>query len=463
MTETTHVNEVLPPAASRSPSVLAIHPIICLLRPDQAARFLKRCNTTGFLLAMLLGVMGSIAAITITMLQTFKLRPAVGWWRNADAAPRIVSFSQQWSNWFAGCPSELVLGFWLLMIVLMLVLVFVSAWLLMPCGAEGPNLKTAYRRSLVGVVTGLHFLISLCIVLGPVITSLQHYHVRHQREYNMPSEVLPLLVTMLGIVSLAFLIGIATRGVVRDDPPLDLPPRCEFCGYDLTHVPDSGICTECGSIAADSLTPHIRRTGTDWEHHPSPATFWSTAASVMFNPSKFYGRLQMRRSARAAWWYASLQYLLIGLTAGGMMMATYLITEGNSSSRTNERLFAEAATIGVVLALAFGGIGWLASRATAAITLTALAIRAPLPENGWFRRAMYYEPTYLWLPLIYGMGWLCCFIICEEALNYRFFSQQMLCGAPVMIWIEFIPLTIMAIYWFVRYQKMIAAIRYNNF
>lgn len=70
---------------------------------------------------------------------------------------------------------------------------------------------------------------------------------------------------------------------------------CEYCGYNLTGLPQEGRCPECGRPVADSL-PHWRGPCA-WEQARSSADlgrFIRTSAAVLFRPSRFYRTLATR-------------------------------------------------------------------------------------------------------------------------------------------------------------------------
>jgi hypothetical protein len=53
-------------------------------------------------------------------------------------------------------------------------------------------------------------------------------------------------------------------GAKRNVPPVDRPPLCEWCGYNLYTISMDSRCPECGRPVIDSLGPNVRP-GTAWE------------------------------------------------------------------------------------------------------------------------------------------------------------------------------------------------------
>lgn len=95
---------------------------------------------------------------------------------------------------------------------------------------------------------------------------------------------------------------------------------CEGCGYILQGLPDGARCPECGRPASDSTDPLLRRLPA-WEQHPSPATFLTTSAKVLFMPTDFYRHLITRRPSRLsqvfAWIWLALCSGLFAVAGAG--------------------------------------------------------------------------------------------------------------------------------------------------
>jgi hypothetical protein len=71
-------------------------------------------------------------------------------------------------------------------------------------------------------------------------------------------------------------------------------PMCEWCGYNLTHVPSDGRCSECGRPVEDSLGADVRA-GPAWPRRHNLghlAAWWACASEVAWDPGRFGRRLQ---------------------------------------------------------------------------------------------------------------------------------------------------------------------------
>ncbi|MFN0012876.1 MAG: hypothetical protein ACKVS8_14680 [Phycisphaerales bacterium] len=116
-----------------------------------------------------------------------------------------------------------------------------------------------------------------------------------------------------------------------------LPLLCEFCGYCIEGVPETGNCPECGRAIYDSLPE--RRTGSPWQRRANNRGARNTWRWAVRRPERLFGRIRIdrdtswslrHRSARhAASWFC-LPLLGQGMAAlalgeVGWMMAGLLL------------------------------------------------------------------------------------------------------------------------------------------
>ncbi len=111
------------------------------------------------------------------------------------------------------------------------------------------------------------------------------------------------LIGLTGFVGALWFVGGLLRGVGtrRTTPPMDRPPMCESCGYNLTTLPLGARCPECGDTVLSSLGPETRP-GAPWETRSSIGRFaaWRrTLAETLRRPSDFGRTLQISTAARA--------------------------------------------------------------------------------------------------------------------------------------------------------------------
>jgi hypothetical protein len=123
-------------------------------------------------------------------------------------------------------------------------------------------------------------------------------HQLYRAGWPWPSTIEPGIVLFLGVsISLwilAWWLRRALDGVAESTAPLALPPRCEECGYDLTHRPADGRCPECGTPTENSLDALHSRPGSAWTQRRAAASWRVTSHEVLLRPRAFYRRLQLR-------------------------------------------------------------------------------------------------------------------------------------------------------------------------
>ncbi len=159
-------------------------------------------------------------------------------------------------------------------------------------------------------------------------------------------------------------------GTPRGVTPVERPPTCEFCGYNLTATPLEGRCPECGEPAARSLGPDVRR-GTHWEHRREPGAgraYRRTAAQAVFAPDSL-GRAIRVATASSAWQsFFPLHLPAVLLLAWAAFVACFIIDTGKSPLTAEEGMIMWAigpgfGTLGIAAVaglqlLAANAVGW---------------------------------------------------------------------------------------------------------
>ena len=250
---------------------------------------------------------------------------------------------------------------------------------------------------------------------------------------------------------------------------LDLPPRCEGCGYDLTHQPADGRCTECGLEVAESLTPDQRRPGSPWRLAPSRRAWIKTTWFVLFSPQRFYGSLQLRtpdstERGFAAWHYTALvcsAWLWAHILFFAITLKDRLIYGGPSLFDYEAEMFFGF----LAAALSFMLGCWLGHRCIAAVVVSWWMARRSLPDSRWAAKIVAYESAFLW---VFCACWgltLVGLMLFGEALSEIIGSRGILgwgadteAGAMV-----FLMTLALGVTWLWRYRLARRAIQWNNF
>jgi len=104
--------------------------------------------------------------------------------------------------------------------------------------------------------------------------------------------------------------------------PVDRPPLCDRCGYNLTAAEIDGRCPECGVPVVVSLGSHVRP-GAPWVHRGrigAVRAFADTAWSAMRHPTEFGRILQAGHARRDDLRFAGCLYPVIFLVGALMIV-----------------------------------------------------------------------------------------------------------------------------------------------
>jgi len=174
-------------------------------------------------------------------------------------------------------------------------------------------------------------------------------------------------------LALAWSIWTWLRGAAADRKlaPRDHPPLCEWCGYNLTHAPADGRCSECGRLVDESLGPGVRP-GTPWEHWAVVGRWraWRQCAwDAMLRPAVFGRRLRLRTRVTAHGSYLATCIPLLLVCALVGWLGFYAAVEHDNPSASRDRdvtvvfamaaVFTTAFLVGVLCLTAWAtGVGF---------------------------------------------------------------------------------------------------------
>lgn len=110
-------------------------------------------------------------------------------------------------------------------------------------------------------------------------------------------RVWPLQGVACGAAALLWLLWGLLRavGAVRDVSPIERPPTCEACGYNLKTIPPESRCPECGVSVATSLGPDAR-TGTAWQRRGESGwlvAWWQCTVTAVNRPIELGRQLRV--------------------------------------------------------------------------------------------------------------------------------------------------------------------------
>ena len=379
------------------------------------------------------------------------------------------TFAEVWRDWHRDTligPAELIF-----MLVLLLTGAGVAflAWLNLPRVHRTGSVLRSYDRSLRAVAACTGLVVILTAGFGWAIVAANHWSafertaLRTTPNLFFDLEGLVIIVSPAAACFLLWWIGRAVQSMQGATPEPEIPPRCEGCGYDLTHQPPNARCPECGLGVASSLTPRRRREGCAWERWTGSGSWFETQVRVLFRPARFYTALELRTPPRAARRFAVWNYVLLGL--GG---AAWVCVTGWLLHLTFKWLFGP--NIEEVLAYAGAMLFWtplccwLGHRTIAALVITWWLLREHLPDYAWAAKVMAYESAFLWA--------FCCFwgvLVSSFILGDDWMTQGIGPGflrafdVPAEIAVLLLGTAGLGVVWLWRYRIAGRAIRWSNF
>lgn len=169
------------------------------------------------------------------------------------------------------------------------------AWIYFPVLHRGGSLTAGVLAALHPVARTTHWLILLALVPVGFVESRDYLH-----DFAEDMGVMMLLLLMTS--SAWTYIALLSRAVHRAAPAIDelrCTPRCDRCGYDLSHA--GRLCPECNLPVEDSLLPDRRRTGQRWDRTAESWLTWAmTSLTLLLRPGRFFPRLEVRTPPAAA-------------------------------------------------------------------------------------------------------------------------------------------------------------------
>lgn len=301
---------------------------------------------------------------------------------------RRRTVGQVWADWHANGPLGAAEAIALAAAVGFAALLALATAFYLPWVHRAGSIATSLRRTFAGVVACGGFAIVLVVILGSVIVLTVHATI----GYGFLAELyLRWLVPLVAVATVLLIgrVGRAMRAAGRSEPGPTLPPRCEGCGYDLTHQPADGRCPECARPCDDSLSPS-RRSGSDWEATGAGFGAWlATAKRVVFSPDSFYRRLRLRTPFDAALRFATWTYATLGVGAAIWITCMTALVEG--LPLRDAQFFASVALTIVPL------VCWFGHRLGGAAVCATWIVWRSLPDTEWAARIIAYESVFLWV------------------------------------------------------------------
>lgn len=254
--------------------------------------------------------------------------------------------------------------------------------------------------------------------------------------------------------------GIAVRAAPSVEPELP-PPRCESCGYDLTHAPAEGRCPECGADIAPAVNPASKRRASPWEADPGPKSFLGGSWRILTRPSGFYGQLALRTSLQSAIRFHRLHIALFGVGAAAWIMCVGAArTIRSGLAHVGTEFFTQAPLALLVL---IPLVAWLAHRGLSALVFVHWITRRELPDYRWAAKAFRFEIVFLWVLAAHTALFLGSYIVWDDWISTLLPALRrgwgrgepevaVLVGGNVAL----------AIVWLIRHALILRQLRWSN-
>lgn len=437
----------------------ALAPLLDIHRPSVAGPRVARLSPTWFAFSLALGVLSVCAAIGGVVL-SIELLPQNGRASNAGSTPDSVtppvervektqSLAELWADWHR----DGAIGWfeWTLLGVACGAVgaVAVTAFLFLSVVHERGSLWASYRRAVQAASAGLGLSAAWICVVGAAAWWIQW------ARGSDADDLAPLL--LVGIqVCIVILLAWQRRAAAasRIDASSDaLPLWCESCGYDLTHVPESGTCAECGAGVAASLENGRRRRPCAWQARGGLIDWALTSLDVVGRSGRFYRRLTVRSGDRRAERFAVWHFVAIGV--GAAIWLVWLVPE----------VLWQVLPVLAVLSGAAVLAGWLVWRGVAAVVTTWWLWHDATMSGTAARVVVGYESAFLWV--FCAMNGAFSTLIVTHDASFR----QSLVGQALRSVLGIPPgpagiLLINAMLiggWFLRYRRIRQSIRWANF
>jgi len=350
-------------------------------------------------------------------------------------------------------------------------LVVSLAWLYWPNVHRSGPADRSLKASLAAVVASVSGLLpALAMVCGGAVVAAVHAAGWAGGAWNAGDAV-----ALFGFVAVPLVVAALLRraartcaALARNEPEPNLPPRCEGCGYSLTHRPADERCPECGLSVVASLGPHPQRCGTHLQRRACSARLedWlAEAVRVLRAPREHYALLRLRSAADPSKRLQAANYALIGTAAGLWLLIVPTL------DRDQPGVIAIAAVV-------FPGwvtLGcWVVHRTIAAVAFSYWIGRRTIPDGRWALRVIRYESCFLWVFCTFWGVLVTSYITYGQWISglvepprsgpaFVATAPVYVLGIELKLFVVLAGTVALAVVWLWRYHRIGQAIRWSNF
>ncbi len=439
-------------------------PVTFLLRPRASLRSVLTGPATALVVSFVLSEAVFVLVLIGVVIWIYSL--------SRDAGRRgHFTLSASYSYFFGSPSHEPVLFFMVVVPGLLFAAVMIGSILM----AADLHRAGPYRRAVVRTLrlaSCLPWLLTV-FVLGAacVTTPLQFWGLAAGSfisSFDLPPEAIGLMLSIAA--SIIIMLFLSSRAVKIAAQMLPAPPErlpvCEGCGYDLSHLSERGVCTECGKALAASLELDVVRPGSRWETQRGVVGWLQSSIAAFFSPSRFYRVVKFRTAIEPIVRFSRIHLAVMGVGAGIWIGTILLLLEFRRDHIVDISEWAVLFFVGTLLTLVIPCIAWVVHRVVFVVSTALWLISGAIPDTRWAVKVRAYERVYLWAFCAFNGAFFSLVFYRPEwmkdvAAYYRMINLRVL-GLPWEAAFLFSGNALLIIAWFVRYQRILAAIRWSN-
>lgn len=343
----------------------------------------------------------------------------------------------------------------------------VAAWIAWPRVHRYDSAGRSFALALTLTAAAIPWIVALVsIVLG--LMAYDDYMLRRGESGALNDLISPLRaeevfsVTIPAVIALiALQFGRLAQGAASESLPA--VPRCEFCGYDLTHRPAEDRCPECGHAVTKSLDAARARGGAPWQARRGLDSLVHATADLWFEPRGFYRSLHVRSPANDANRFAAVQYTLLGVGAAIWFLVIVWLRQMQEPRFVllHKR---EAIYIPLMLMTLFPLLCWLGHRLGGSIVFTCWVWSRSVDDFRIAAKVIAYESAFLWAYAVCWGGMIFAIVLFQNEIS-RFLGgmRPRLLGFPIQIWLVMGVTAALSLLWIIRYRIAMRSVRWSNF
>lgn len=422
--------------------------------PRASCQFMMACSRRVFLVIVALS-----ATIYGSSIVALGIWGATTQWANARSANGIetevlreYTFAEVWSDWHQTEAISPAVSIFAVAVSALFALALFATWVLFPIAYRGGSVWGAFGRAFRGVVAGFACFWLMSLAVGALGVTAANVDDQTGNDDHFAG------VMFLGLICLCLFLRWLARAaheVAEPNWPVSLAPRCEDCGYDLSHRAADGRCPECGGDIDRSLTPGARRTGLPWQNKASWSKWIETTISLIFTPTRAYGKLLLRVKDQTARRFATRQYPAAA-GAGALLIAMCVL----SQRRVDVAIVFVPMCVGMLAGIA----GWVVHRFVGAFVTGWWIIQGTLPDARWASVLIAYEASFMWVLCFFNSLLFASVFLFDHWMTDLMKTTGILYTGPLIEPAAFLGgnLLLMCL-WFVRHDRAAKAVRWSNF